>query len=83
MRGNRSRCVISGGVNSIQRADVRGVFAPGCIVLVDDANDDAPRRATRDFVAAHAGAYRVLLDRRTCGNGHPTFWNGVMLLERT
>ena len=57
-------------------------FAPGCILLVDDTNDEEPRRATLDFVAAQGGAFRVLLDRRTACNGHPTFWNGVILLQR-
>jgi len=57
-------------------------LAHGCIVLVDDTNDDDPRRATLDFVAARRGEYRILLDRRTACNGHPTLWNGVMLVER-
>ena len=58
-------------------------LAPGCIILVDDTNDDEPARATRDFVAARPGAYRVLFERRTAHNSHPTFWNGVMVLART
>jgi predicted O-methyltransferase YrrM len=58
-------------------------LAPGCIVLVDDTNDDEPAQATRDFVAARPGAFRILFERRTAHNSHPTFWNGVMVLERT
>ncbi len=57
-------------------------FAPGCVVIVDDTNLPEPRRATLDFVAARPGRYRILLDRRTAGNGHPTFWNGLIVLRR-
>jgi len=58
-------------------------FAPGCVVLVDDTNDDEPRQATLDFVNRHPGRYRMVFDRRTGVNGHPTFWNGVMAFVRT
>jgi hypothetical protein len=58
-------------------------FADGCIVLVDDTNLKAPRWALDDFVAQSAGKYRVLLDRKTHGNLHPTLWNGVIILEKT
>ncbi|MFI5279446.1 MAG: class I SAM-dependent methyltransferase [Gemmatimonadales bacterium] len=58
-------------------------FTKDCIVLVDDTNDDDPRRATQDFVAARPGKYRTLLDCRTAANGHPTWWNGLMVLRGT
>lgn len=58
-------------------------FAPGCVILVDDTNTDGPARATRDFMAARPGRYRLLFDRRTACNGHPTLWNGLMVLEKT
>lgn len=57
-------------------------FAPGCVIVVDDTNLPDPRRATMDFVGARPGQYRVLLDRTTSGNGHPTFWNGLLVLQR-
>ncbi|MEM7223547.1 MAG: class I SAM-dependent methyltransferase [Pseudomonadota bacterium] len=57
-------------------------FARDCIVLVDDTNWDDPRRATLDFMAESQNEYEVLLDRRTAWNGHPTFWNGIMVLRR-
>jgi hypothetical protein len=56
-------------------------FTKDCVVLVDDTNDDDPRRATYDFMAARPGKYRVLLDVRTAANGHPTFWNGLIVLR--
>jgi hypothetical protein len=57
-------------------------LVPGSVILVDDTNDDQPRRATLDFVAANPGRYRIILDRRTAVNGHPTWWNGVIVIER-
>jgi tetratricopeptide (TPR) repeat protein len=56
-------------------------FAPGCLILVDDTNWDDPRNATLDFIGQSRHRYRVLLDARTPYSGHPTWWNGLMLLE--
>jgi len=57
-------------------------FAPDAVIMVDDTNDDVVRRATLDFIAGRTDTYRILLDERTAGNEHPTFWNGVMLIGR-
>jgi len=57
-------------------------FAENCIILVDDMNLSDPRRGTLDFLAHSRYTYRVLLDRRTSANRHPTLWNGVMVLQR-
>jgi hypothetical protein len=58
-------------------------FSHGCVILVDDTNADEPRTATLDFISRSPGTYRVLFDRRTLRNSHPTFWNGVMAFVRT
>jgi hypothetical protein len=58
-------------------------FADGCIVLVDDTNWPAPHSATVDFVKKSSQEYRVLLDRGTAALPHPTFWNGLIVLEAT
>lgn len=58
-------------------------FASGCLVLVDDTNRDEPHRATLDFVAGSDREYRVLLDCRTADSAHPTFWDGLIVLEAT
>jgi hypothetical protein len=58
-------------------------FTKDCILLVDDTNAEDPRRATYDFMAARPGKYRVVLDVRTAANGHPTFWNGLIVLRGT
>lgn len=57
-------------------------FAENCIVMVDDTNWAEPRQATLDFIAASSYDYDILFDVTTCGNGHPTFWNGLMVLQR-
>ncbi|MGD0485262.1 MAG: class I SAM-dependent methyltransferase, partial [Gemmatimonadales bacterium] len=57
-------------------------LSPGGIILVDDTNDEEPSRATRDFLAARPGAFGTLFERRTAGNGHPTYWNGITLLQK-
>lgn len=58
-------------------------FAPGCLILVDDTNIPDPRRATFDFATRLCRhRYRVLFDKQTLGNGHPTWWNGFMALQR-
>lgn len=57
-------------------------FAPGCVIVVDDTNLPEPRQATMDFIGARPNQYRVLLDRTTAANGHPTFWNGLLVLQR-
>ena len=58
-------------------------FAKDCIILVDDTNWDAPRNATLDFVAHSNNDYRILMDKQTRHNCHPTLWNGLMVLRKT
>lgn len=57
-------------------------MADGGYILVDDTNWDEPREATQDFLEEHAGKYECILDLRTAENGHPTFWNGIMVLRK-
>ncbi len=58
-------------------------FTPNAIILIDDTNREAPRQATLDFVAQSRFRYEILLDQPTSISDHPTFWNGVMVLQRT
>lgn len=55
-------------------------YAPGCLILVDDTNWDAPRDATSKFVKDGRGRYKVIMDKRT-ETTHPLWWNGLMLLR--
>lgn len=57
-------------------------FAEDCLVLVDDTNLKAPRDALFDFMRKSDHEYRLLCDRRTRQNEHPTLWNGVIAVQR-
>lgn len=58
-------------------------FSYDCIVMVDDTNWDDPRRAVEKFLSERPGQYQKLFDVKTTCNGHPTFWNGLMVFQRT
>jgi hypothetical protein len=55
------------------------LLAGRALLVVDDGNWPAARQAAWDFLAVRPEA-RPLLDLRTPGNGHPTFWNGLLVL---
>lgn len=57
-------------------------FGEGCLILIDDAYAEEPRRATESFMAARPGRYEVVLDQPVARKGHPTFWNGFLILRR-
>ena len=56
-------------------------LAPGALILVDDTNFEVPRQATLDFLRARS-EYRLLGDLPTAMMHHPTFWNGLMILQK-
>lgn len=71
-------------VNQLRGLEVaEPFFAEGCIVMVDDTNWSAPRRAVADFMARRPDEYRLLLDVKTRSNCHPTFWNGLTVFQKT
>ena len=57
-------------------------FSQNCIIFVDDTNEEEPRQATLDFIGKSPHQYQILLSEGTLFNGHPTLWNGIMVLER-
>lgn len=57
-------------------------LAPGALIFVDDANQLEVQAATRDFLADHPH-YLLLASLKTAHNGHPSFWNGVLILQKT
>lgn len=57
-------------------------FAPGCIIIIDDTNWDVPQRVVEAFLKDRPGQYRILFDKRTATKHHPTWWNGIMVLEK-
>jgi len=57
-------------------------LAENSLILIDDTNWSEPRKATIDFMEKSSNEYKIIFDRRTYCNGHPTFWNGVMILKK-
>ncbi|UCE19732.1 MAG: class I SAM-dependent methyltransferase [Gemmatimonadota bacterium] len=58
-------------------------FSDGCIVMIDDTNFSQVRKATQDFIATSKNTYEILVDARTPRDRHMTFWNGVMIFQKT
>ena len=58
-------------------------FSDNCVILIDDTNRSEPRQATLDFIQESSSQYRIILDETTCIADHPTFWDGIMILQRT
>lgn len=56
-------------------------FAENCVIMVDDTNWEEVRRANFDFIVGSPNQYEVLLDVLTPKSGHPTFWNGEMVIR--
>lgn len=54
-------------------------FRPGTVVLVDDINWPDPYNASMKFFTESENEYRVILDVKTAGNCHPTWWNGLLV----
>lgn len=58
------------------------LLAPGALVMVDDSNQGPPREASLRFLSDFPN-YQLLADLQTAHNGHPTFWNGLMILQKS
>jgi hypothetical protein len=56
-------------------------FADRVVIFVDDWNQTAAREATRRFVNERSD-YSITFERHTATNQHPTFWNGLAIVER-
>ena len=61
---------------------IQPFLSDNAVILVDDTNWPDAREATLDFMRENHPFYELLIDCRTAGNGHPTFWNGLMILQR-
>ena len=69
--------------NQLQGLEIAEPFlAPGAFVLVDDTNWGDPRNATTEFMKRHKGEYVIVADILTACDRHPTWWNGLMLLQK-
>ena len=54
----------------------------GAYIVVDDTNDPEPFEATMDFISSRSNKYKILLHKKTAHNAHPTYWNGLMVLQK-
>lgn len=53
----------------------------GSIVMVDDTNANGVKEGTFDALRDLNRNYNIWIDLRTAHNKHPTFWNGILILE--
>lgn len=56
-------------------------FSDDCIILVDDTNYADVRQSITDFIAGSPNNYRIFTETTFC-NSHPTFWNGITILQK-
>ena len=55
----------------------------GSIVLIDDINFLEVEKGTKDFLNKTNSKFKVLKEIKTANNHcHPSFWNGIMILEK-
>ena len=55
----------------------------GSIVLIDDINFSDVKNATKDFINKSKSNYKILKEIKTANNHcHPSFWNGIIILEK-
>ncbi len=57
-------------------------FAKGCIIIVDDINLCAAKKATLKFINSKKNQYQLLLYQPTPNMSHPTFWDGIMIFQK-
>lgn len=79
-------CTIDGRQSCHVQRDWLAALEPhltdSACVLIDHANRPEVRRASTDFFEASPFQYQVLLDVQTPRSGHPTYWDGVMIVSR-
>ena len=52
-----------------------------CIIIVDDTNWERVSLANKSFLEMHTD-FELLLDIKTPGNGHASWWNGIQVMGR-
>lgn len=53
----------------------------GSLVLIDDTNGEAPKNATLNAFKDLNLKFDIWFDIITAHNGHPTYWNGLILCQ--
>ncbi|MDY6935470.1 MAG: class I SAM-dependent methyltransferase [Spirochaetota bacterium] len=57
-------------------------FAKDCLILIDDINWPDPMEGTNAFIKQSRYKYKIIVEQRTSNNCHPTFWNGIAIMQR-
>jgi len=57
-------------------------LADDALVMVDDTNWPDPYNATIEFMNRSRNEWEIILDEKTSGNMHPTWWNGIMVFKK-
>jgi hypothetical protein len=57
-------------------------LAENALILIDDINSNGPIEGTLEFTRQSKGRYALLCEQHTAHNMHPTFWNGIALLQK-
>ena len=67
-------------LNGLQIAEP--FLADDALIMVDDTNWPDPEKATLDFMEQSKFNYEIILNEKTCQNMHPTWWNGIMIIQK-
>lgn len=57
-------------------------LADDAMIMVDDTNWPDPYNATKEFMEKSKHNWEIILDEKTSENGHPTWWNGIMIIKK-
>jgi len=57
-------------------------LADNAIIMIDDINWHEPEQATNDFINHSEFNYDILFKEKTRCNCHPTWWNGIMIIQK-
>ena len=56
-------------------------LADNAVILVDDTNLRSARKATLNWITERHPEYVITFDTLTAHEGHPTYWNGLMIFQ--
>ena len=58
-------------------------FADDCLILLDDINWSHVMKGIDRFLEQSGYEYNVLVKQHTCDYIHPSFWNGILLMQKS
>ena len=70
--------------NQYENLEIANNFlVKGSIVFIDDVNFSEVEKGTKDFLNKTQSDYKVIREIKTANNHcHPSYWNGIMILEK-